>query len=75
MPRMRAFISEQEQFSSGQSHNFLQLIKVSNNSRTVYEELLQINKGISIHQMHLRILDLEIYKSIIQFNRIYVVLF
>ena len=28
-----------------------------------YEELLQINKDISIHQKHLRILALEVYKS------------
>ena len=27
-----------------------------------YEELLQINKNISIHQKHLRILALEVYK-------------
>ena len=33
-----------------------------------YEELLQINKNISIHQKHLRILALEVYKSIMQFN-------
>ena len=46
----------------------LQLIKVSDNWRTAYEELLQINKDISIHQKHLRILALEVKKSIIQFN-------
>ena len=33
-----------------------------------YEELLQINKDISIHQKHLPILALEVYTSIIQFN-------
>ena len=33
-----------------------------------YEELLQINKDISIQQKHLRILALEIYKSIMHFN-------
>ena len=32
------------------------------------EELLQINKDISIHQKHLRILALEVYKGIVQFN-------
>ena len=30
-----------------------------------YEELLQINKDISIHQKHLRILALEVYQSIL----------
>ena len=34
----------------------------------LYEELLQINKDISIHQKHLRILELEVYKSIMLFN-------
>ena len=29
-----------------------------------YEELLQINNGISIHQKHLRILALEVYKAL-----------
>ena len=29
-----------------------------------YEELLQINKDISIHQKHLRILALDVYKNI-----------
>ena len=29
---------------------------------------LQINKDISIHQKHLRILALEVYKSIMHFN-------
>ena len=33
-----------------------------------HEELLQMNKGISIHQKHLRIFALEVYKSIMQFN-------
>ena len=33
-----------------------------------YEELLQINKGISIHQKHLPILALEVYESIMHFN-------
>ena len=33
-----------------------------------YEELLQNNKDISIHQRHLRILVLDVYKSIMQFN-------
>ena len=33
-----------------------------------YEELLQINKDISIHQKHLSILAFEVYKSIMQFN-------
>ena len=33
-----------------------------------YEELPQINKDISIHQKHLRILALEVYKSIMHFN-------
>ena len=33
-----------------------------------YEQLLQINKDISIHKKHLRILALEVYKSIMQFN-------
>ena len=33
-----------------------------------YEELLQNNKDISIHQKHLRILALDVYKSIMQFN-------
>ena len=33
-----------------------------------YEELLQVNKDISIHQKHLRILALEVYKSIMHFN-------
>ena len=33
-----------------------------------YEELLQINKDISIHQKHLRILPLEIYNIIMQFD-------
>ena len=33
-----------------------------------YEDLLQINKGISTHQKHLSILTLEVYKSIMQFN-------
>ena len=37
-------------------------------SRKSYEELLQINKDISIHQKHLPILALKIYKSIMQFN-------
>ena len=32
------------------------------------EDLLQINKDISIYQKQLRILALEIYKSIMQFN-------
>ena len=36
--------------------------------RKSYEELLQINKDISIHQKHLRILALEVYKSIMHFN-------
>ena len=33
-----------------------------------YEELLQINEDIFIHQKHLCILALEVYKSIIQFD-------
>ena len=33
-----------------------------------YEELLQNNKDIYIHQKHLRILALEVYKSIMHFN-------
>ena len=33
-----------------------------------FEELLQINMDISIHQKHLRILALEVYKSIMHFN-------
>ena len=33
-----------------------------------YEELLQIHKDISIHQKHLCILVLEVYKSIMKFN-------
>ena len=33
-----------------------------------YEELLQITESISIHQKHLRILAVEVYKSIMQFN-------
>ena len=33
-----------------------------------YEELLQINKDISIYQKHLRILALAVYKSIMHFN-------
>ena len=33
-----------------------------------YEELLQINKDISIHQKHLSILALEVYKSNMLFN-------
>ena len=33
-----------------------------------YEELLQMNKNIFIHQKHLRILDLEVYKNIMHFN-------
>ena len=33
-----------------------------------YEELLQINKDISIYQKHLRILGLAVYKSIMHFN-------
>ena len=33
-----------------------------------YEELLQSNKDISIPQKHLRILALEVYESITQFN-------
>ena len=32
------------------------------------EELFQINKDISIHQKHLRILALEVYKSIMHLN-------
>ena len=34
-----------------------------------YEELLQINKDISIHQKHLSILALEVYKSIMHSNQ------
>ena len=33
-----------------------------------YENLLPINKDISIHQKYLRILPLEVYKSILYFN-------
>ena len=33
-----------------------------------YEKLLQINKDISVHQKHLHILALEVYKSIMHFN-------
>ena len=33
-----------------------------------YEELLQINKDIPVHQKHLRILALEVYKRIMHFN-------
>ena len=33
-----------------------------------YEELLQVNKDVSIQQKHLRILALEVYKSIMHFN-------
>ena len=33
-----------------------------------YEELLQINKDISVHQKHLRILVVKVYKSIMHFN-------
>ena len=33
-----------------------------------YSELLQMNKGISIHQKHPHILTLEVYKSIMHFN-------
>ena len=36
--------------------------------RKSYEELLQINKDISIHKKHIRILALEVYKSIMYFN-------
>ena len=32
-----------------------------------YEELPQIKKDISMHQKHLRILALEVYKSIMRF--------
>ena len=42
--------------------------KTAINKRTSYEELLQINKGISIHQKHLHILALQVYKSIMRFN-------
>ena len=37
-------------------------------SITNHEELFKINKKISIHQRDLRILALEVYKSIMQFN-------
>ena len=37
-------------------------------SITNHEELFKINKKISNHQRHLRILALEVYKSIMQFN-------
>ena len=33
-----------------------------------HEKLFQINKDISIHQKYLRILALEVYKSIMHFN-------
>ena len=39
------------------------------------EELFQINKDISIHQKYLRILALEVYKSIMHLNSVYMALF
>ena len=41
---------------------------VYNQYHKSYEELFQINKDISIHQKHLRIFALEVYKSIVRFN-------
>ena len=52
------------------------ILKIHNRSLQVvysgyhksYEKLLQINKDISIYQKHLRILVLEVYKSIMHFK-------
>ena len=41
---------------------------VTSQDQKSYDELLQINKDIFIHQKHLRILALEGYKSIMHFN-------
>ena len=47
-------------------HKTLQVIQ--NDYQKSYDELLDINKDVNIHQKHLRILVLEVSKSIMQVN-------
>ena len=47
-------------------HRTLQVIH--NDYQKSYDELLDINKDVSIHQKHLRILALEVFKSITHVN-------
>ena len=41
---------------------------IQNGYQKSYDELLDINKGVNIHQKHLRILALEVSKSIMHVN-------
>ena len=47
-------------------HRTLQVIH--NDYQKSYDELLDINKDVNIHQKHLCILDLEVFKSILHVN-------
>ena len=47
-------------------HRTLQIIH--NDYQNSYDELLDINKDVNIHQKHLRILALEVFKSITHVN-------
>ena len=44
-------------------------LKVVHNSYYItYEELLEINKSVTIHQKHLQFLAIEVFKSIMHLN-------
>ena len=47
-------------------HRSLQVIH--NDYQKSYDELLEINKDVNINQKHLRILAVEVFKSIMHFN-------
>ena len=47
-------------------HRTLQVIHID--YQMSYDELLEINKDVTIHQKHLRILALEVFKSVMHVN-------